>query len=67
MPTFKNLKDLENYLKKNPEVVLKQNIGNSIKVKCPACKNREKIKITSKDKGKCSNCGSEIHINVTVD
>lgn len=67
MPTFKNLKDLENYLKKNPEVVLKQNIGNTIEVKCPACKNMERIMIISKDKGICSNCGSEIHIDITVD
>ena len=46
MPSFNNLKDLENYLKKNPEIVLEQNIGKVIEYECPKCKTVEKIKIT---------------------
>ena len=45
MPTFENLKDLENYFKKNPKVVLEQNIGKTIEGECPVCKDKEEIKI----------------------
>ena len=46
MPSFNNLKDLENYFKKDPEVVLEQNIGKVIEYECPVCKTVEKIEIT---------------------
>lgn len=67
MPTFENLKDLENYLKKNPKVVLEQNIGKIIKGECPVCKDKEEVKIISKDKGICLKCNREIDITITID
>lgn len=66
MPSFNNLKDIENYLKKNSEVVLEQNIGKVIEYECPICKTVEKIKITSKNKGKCQRCNSEIEITLAI-
>ena len=67
MPTFKNLKDLEKYLKMNPEIVLEQNIGKVIEYECPVCKTVEKIEITSKNKGGCKKCNSEIEITLVIE
>ena len=67
MPTFENFKDLENYLKKNPKVVLEQNIGKIIEGECPVCKDKEEVKIISKDKGICLKCNREIDITITID
>ena len=67
MPSFNNLKDLENYLKKNPEIVLEQNIGKVIEYECPICKTVENIKITSKNKGRCQKCNSDIEITMVIE
>jgi hypothetical protein len=66
MPDFNSLKEIEQYLKKNPEVILEQNIGNTIEYECPICRTVEKIMIISKDKGKCLNCNNEIGIKITL-
>lgn len=66
MPTFKNLNDLEKYLKRNPEVVIKQNIGKEIEYECPVCKTIEKIKILSEDRGICLKCSSEFDIKFQI-
>jgi|GEM_PF-1837550 len=66
MPSISNLKDLEDYLKKNPQVVLGQNIGKVIEYECPVCKTVEKIEITSNNKGKCQKCNSEIEITLII-
>ena len=67
MPIFKNLKELENYLKKNPQIVLAQNIGKIIEYECPVCKSKQKIEITSANKGKCKNCSREIEITLVIE
>ena len=67
MPTFKNLNDLENYLKKNPEIVLEQNIGKVIEYECPICKTVENIKITSKNTGRCQKCNNDIEITMVIE
>lgn len=67
MPTFKNLKDLENYLKKNPKILLEQNIGKVIEYECPVCKSTQKIEIISSNKGKCKNCSREIEITMVIE
>jgi ribosomal protein L37AE/L43A len=66
MPTFRNLRELWAYLKKKPEVVLEQNIGKIIEYECPVCKTVEKIKIISKDKGRCQKCSSDIKITLVI-
>lgn len=66
MPTFNNLKDLEKNLKNYPEVIMEQNIGNTIEYECPVCKTVEKIKIISKDKGKCQKCNNEMKIELNI-
>jgi ribosomal protein L37AE/L43A len=66
MPSFDNLKYLEKYLKNNPEVILEQNIGNTIEYECPVCKTVEKIKIISKDKGRCQKCNNEMEIELNI-
>lgn len=66
MPTFNNLKDLEDYLKRNPQIVLGQNIGKVIEYECPVCSTR-KIEIISANKGMCKNCSREIEITLVIE
>jgi len=67
MPTFKKYSELKAYLKKNPEIVLKQNIGKVIEYECPICKTVEKIEIISGNKGRCQKCNSDIEITMVIE
>ncbi|MGI6647491.1 MAG: hypothetical protein ACOX5W_00100 [Bacillota bacterium] len=67
MSTIKSWQELENYLKKNPDVVLKQNIGKVIEYECPECKSTQKIEIISANKGMCENCSREIEITLVIE
>jgi hypothetical protein len=66
MPAFNNLKDLEDYLKRNPQIALEQNIGKVIEYECPVCKSTQKIEIISSNKGMCKNCSREIEITLVI-
>lgn len=66
MPDFNSLKEIEQYLKNNPEVILEQNIGNTIEYECHICKTVEKIKIISKDKDRCQKCNNEMEIELNI-
>jgi len=66
MPDFKNFNDLEKFLKKNPEVVMQQNIGKLIEYECPVCKAVERIRIISGDKGLCLNCNNEMSVHLVI-
>lgn len=67
MPVFDNLGDLEKYLKKNPEVILEENIGEKIEYECPFCKTVESIEILSKNKGRCQKCNNEMEITLVIE
>lgn len=67
MPIFNDFNEFEKYLKKNPQIILEENIGNTIEGECPICKENAEIRIVSKDKGKCLKCGNQIDITVILD
>jgi len=67
MPIFNNLGDLEKYLKKNPEVILGENIGKIIEHECPFCKTVVSIKIISKNKGRCQKCNNDMEITLVME
>lgn len=66
MVNIRNLKDLEKYLKDNPDIILKQNIGEKIRKECPKCRTMQDLEILSKDKIKCLSCKQEFNIEVVI-
>ncbi len=66
MSNIRNLKDLEKYLKNNPEIIFKQNIGKKIKEKCPICKITQEFKVVSEDRIKCLDCKEEFNTKIFI-
>ena len=67
MPTFGNFDEFEKYLRDNPQVILKENIGEEFEYECPLCKTNAKIKIISENEGRCLKCGNEFNIELTIE
>lgn len=66
MPEFKNLKELEDYLKRNPTEVLKHAEEEYLQVMCPICNEVEKIQNLRNGKGKCLKTEREFDINLEI-
>lgn len=67
MPTFSNFDEFEKYLRKNPQVILEENIGEEFEYDCPVCKTSEKIRIIARSKGICLKCGNEFKVELTIE
>lgn len=67
MTTFNNFDRFEKYLKKNPQIILEENIIEEFEYECPICKTKEKIKIISGSKGRCFKCGNEFNIELVIE
>lgn len=64
MPTFNNIRELEEYIKKNSNSVIgTNNEGKEIEYKCPACNKETRIIITKDGNGVCKECNNKIKID----
>lgn len=61
---FKNMKELYKYINNNPEVAIKQNIGEIVKGTCTGCHKDVDLKIVEVDKFECQECGNTFNYHI---